>query len=291
MNISGIKAATVLKGSRALLQVKKHSPLILTVGGVLGGITSTVLAARATLKLTDELDWIQAGLEVARDNKESVTEKEHIQNLAYVYTKGGIAIIKLYGPAIAIGAVSIGAIIGGHGIMQRRNTGLMIAYVGIEKAYDQFKKRVEEAYGPEKAQELIHNIQTEKFVNEEGESVELFTVGADGPSAYARFFDECSTQWKRDADYNRVFLKAQQQMANDLLQSRGHVFLNDIYDALGFDRTPGGSIVGWVIRKDGQGDNFIDFGLMNPGNERFVNGVERSVFLDFNVDGIIYDKI
>lgn len=291
MNISGIKAATVLKGSRALLQVKKHSPLILTVGGVLGGITSTVLAAKATLKLTDELDWIQAGLEVARDNKDSVSEKEHIQNLAYVYTKGGIAIVKLYGPAIAVGAVSIGAIIGGHGIMQRRNTGLMIAYVGVEKAYEQFKKRVEEAYGPEKAFELQHGIQTEKFVNEEGQSVEILSVGAEGPSMYARFFDECSTEWKRDQDYNRVFLNAQQQMANNLLQARGHLFLNEVYDALGFERTPAGSIVGWVISMDGPGDNFVDFGLLKPGNERFVNNVERSVFLDFNVDGIIYDKI
>jgi hypothetical protein len=121
--------------------------------------------------------------------------------------------------------------------------------------------------------------------------VELLHVDPDGPSIYGRFFDEFSTEYKKDADYNRVFLQAQQQMANNLLQSRGHLFLNEVYDALGFERTPGGSIVGWVIRKDGLRDNFVDFGLLKPGNERFINGGERAVFLDFNVDGIIYDKI
>lgn len=291
INFSSIKAGAALKGSRALLVTKKHSPLLLTIGGVAGGIVSTVLAAKATLKLSEEIDWIQAGLEVASEEKEFITERAHIQNLAYVYTKGGIAIVKLYGPAITVGAVSIAAIIGGHGIMQRRNAGLMVAYVGVEKAYEQFKKKVEEKYGAEATVDLMNTVQHEKFVNEEGEAVEILHVDPEGPSMYGRFFDEFSTQYKKDADYNRVFLRAQQRMANDLLQARGHVFLNDIYDALGFDRTPGGSIVGWVIRKDGGGDNFIDFGLMKPGNERFVNGSERVAFLDFNVDGIIYNLI
>lgn len=283
--ISSIKAGAILKGSRALLLTKKHSPLILTVGGVLGGITSTVLAARATLKLQEEVDWIAAGLEVANEEKANLTQQEHVKNLAYVYGKGGIAIVKLYGPAITIGAVSIAAIIGGHGIMQRRNAGLMVAYVGLEKAYNQLKARVEEKYGEEGAQIVIGKLE------KQADGSEILVVEPEGPSLYARFFDEFATQYRRDADYNRVFLQAQQQMANNLLVARGHVFLNEIYDSLGLERTTAGAVVGWVIRKDGVGDNFIDFGLLKPGNERFVNGVERSVYLDFNVDGIIYDLI
>jgi hypothetical protein len=285
MTLSAIKAAALTKGGRALLVTQKHSPLILTIGGVLGGVVSTVLAAKATLKLENEINWISEGLAVADMEKENLTQQEHVKNLAYVYGKGGLHIVKIYGPAITVGAVSIAAIIGGHGIMQRRNAGLMVAYVGLEKAYNQLKKRVEEKYGEDGAEIVIGKLEKQ----EDGR--EVLIVEPDGPSPYARFFDEVSTQWKRDADYNRVFLQAQQQMANNLLQARGHVFLNDIYDALGFERTPGGSIVGWVIRKDGGGDNFIDFGLLKPGNERFVNGIERSVFLDFNVDGIIYNLI
>jgi hypothetical protein len=63
---------------------------------------------------------------------------------------------------------------------------------------------------------------------------------------------------------------------------------------LGIDRSKAGSVVGWVITKEGTGDNFIDFGVFDGDNPRardFVNGREGSILLDFNVDGVIYDKI
>ena len=65
--------------------------------------------------------------------------------------------------------------------------------------------------------------------------------------------------------------------------------LNDAYDKLGLDRTVPGAVVGWVW--DGEGDNMIDFGLYNPVNERFLSGHEQAVWLDFNVDGVVYEQI
>ena len=84
----------------------------------------------------------------------------------------------------------------------------------------------------------------------------------------------------------------QQTFFNDLLLSRGHLFLNEVYDQIGIDRTKAGQVVGWVVSKDG--DNFVDFGLFDGSTQEkrmFVNGHENSVLLDFNVDGVIYDKI
>ena len=91
-----------------------------------------------------------------------------------------------------------------------------------------------------------------------------------------------------------MFLRKQQEWANELLKSRGHVFLNEVYDMLGIPRTKSGQIVGWVYNSnDEYSDNYIDFGVYDGGarSRAFVNGYEKAILLDFNVDGVIYDLI
>ena len=92
-----------------------------------------------------------------------------------------------------------------------------------------------------------------------------------------------------------MYLRHQQNYANELLRSRGYVFLNDVYDMLGIRRTKAGQIVGWVYdEKNPNIDNYIDFGIYNvhyEGARDFVNGFECSILLDFNVDGPIIDLI
>ena len=112
-------------------------------------------------------------------------------------------------------------------------------------------------------------------------------------SDYARFFDAASPCWQNDPEYNLMFLKAQQQYANDLLRAKGRLFLNDVYDMLGIEKTKAGQVVGWVYdRENPNGDNFVDFGIYDMSKERvraFVNGYETNILLDFNVDGNIWD--
>ena len=92
-----------------------------------------------------------------------------------------------------------------------------------------------------------------------------------------------------------MFLKDQQRYANDILKSKGHLFLNEVYDMLSIPRTKAGQVVGWIYdEKHPVGDNFVDFGIYDIYNERardFVNGYERTILLDFNVDGNILDMI
>jgi hypothetical protein len=127
--------------------------------------------------------------------------------------------------------------------------------------------------------------------NQKKSKEEVRTVDPNGVSVNARFFDETCPQWSKTAEYNLAFLKCQQNYANDLLHSRGHIFLNEVYDMLGIPRSQAGSVVGWV---KGNGDDYIDFGIFDvtDGRKRdFVNGYERNILLDFNVDGIIYNLI
>lgn len=292
MDIQTIKNIATRAVSLTVLRAQKHSPTILTAVGIVSGVASTVLACKATLKLEPIVEELEEHLEIVKQT-DHVDTRARAMDLGYVYTRKSLEIARLYAPAATLGVVSIVCVVSGQGIMQRRNAALVGAYAALERGFNEYRKRVEEFVGPEKEQELRYAIREEEVHDTKKGVVEkVQTVDPNGISVYARFFDELSPNWAKTPEYNMLFIKAQQNYANDLLKSRGHVFLNDVYDMLGIPRSSAGSVVGWVLSKNG--DNFIDFGLYrgnSPAVREFVNGQERSILLDFNVDGVIYDKI
>lgn len=294
------------------LKFKKYSPEILVGTGVVGVITSAVLACKATTKLDEVLedpkDKIEKIHEVMENpdmikEGETYTEEDCKKDLTIMYAQAAVKVVKLYAPAVVLGTVSIAAIIGGHTILRKRNVALAAAYATIDKGFKEYRGRVIERFGKELDQELRYNIKAKEIeeieVAEDGtEVVTKKTVDVADPNSYsdyARFFDDGCTGWTKDPEYNLTFLKNQQRYANDLLQSRGYLFLNEVYDMLGIPRTKAGQIVGWVYNeKNPVGDNFVDFGIYNLNKSRnrdFVNGYERTILLDFNVDGSILDLI
>lgn len=295
-----IPAAVTRTVGRGLLQTQKHSPRILFTTGIVGVVATAVLASKATLKLDETLseieelkDAVNGGLGAKLKSGGTYGEDDRRKDMIVLNVRAVGAVAKLYAPAIAVGAVSIGCLAGSHVILTNRNVALTAAYAGLERAYNGYRQRVEDEFGTEKELELRHGAY-EREVTVENKNGKTKTVKVvDGTrSVYARFFDEYCKGWSKEAEYNRVFVQCQQNYANDLLRARGHVFLNEVYDMLGIERSKAGAVVGWVI---GDGvDNFIDFGMYDASNERarsFVNSREGSVLLDFNVDGVIYDKI
>jgi hypothetical protein len=286
---------------RKILVLKKDSPHIFFVVGVIGAVTSTVLACRATLKLSETLDGIHNELKNIEGVKESLahsqdltelevyTDTQYKKDVTYVYAKAGIDITRLYAPAVIVGIGSISLLTGSHIQLTRRNTALMAAYAAVQRAYDDYRERVREQLGDERELDIYHAAKTEVVQNELGKKEEAKSVDPNKWSPYAKMFDEYNRNWEKDSELNRLFIQCQQNYANNLLQVRGHIFLNEVYDMLGVDRSKAGAVVGWVVGEDG--DNFIDFGIYEAWNSRFVNGFERSIVLDFNVDGVIYDKI
>jgi len=205
---------------------------------------------------------------------------------------GAVDISKLYGPTITLGLSSIACIIAAHGIMNRRAVALTAAYKALESTFAEYRNRVIEQIGEKREEDIRMGTKTVEITDENGKTKKITSVDPNGISPYAKFFDEHSDNWSKTPEYNLLFLKAQQNYANDLLHARGHVFLNEVYDMIGVPRTSAGQVVGWVISKDG--DNFIDFGIYDHWNNEkhlFVNGLEASILLDFNVDGVVYDRI
>lgn len=297
---------------RVGFKFKKHSPEILVGAGVVGVVASAVMACKATTKLDDVLAETKDTVDKIHDVTEhpekipegkEYTVEDSKKDLTIVYTQAGVKLVKLYGPAVVLGTVSIAAIIGGHHILRKRNIALAAAYTAVDKGFKEYRGRVLERFGEEVDRELRYNIKAkeiEKTVTDANgkETVVKETVDVADPnltSDYARFFDDGCTGWTKDPEFNLMFLKDQQRYANDLFKSKGHLFLNEVYDMLGIPRTQAGQVVGWIYdEKNPIGDNFIDFGIYDIADERkrsFVNGYERTILLDFNVDGNILEMI
>lgn len=296
MKLGIVKTFTKVAG-RTGLKLQKHSPEILMAAGITGIVVGTIMACRATRKLDEIMEEQQEEKMYVEDlhSEGEIDHKEYQKNLTKIYATTALKMVKLYAPAVTLQIASIGCILGSHGIMKKRNVALMAAYKAVEQSFNDYRQRVIEEFGEEKDYDLKHGIQHEKVkVDEDGKKVTKTLNKADpnSISQYARFFDASSEEYQGIPEYDLIFLKAQQNYANDLLHSRGHVFLNEVYDALGLDRTRAGAVVGWILTKDG--DNFIDFGIFdgdNPRTRAFVNGHEDCILLDFNVDGVIYDLI
>ena len=296
--------------SKAGFQIKKHSPEILIVAGIAGVVTSAVMACKATTKINDILD--QTKEEVGKVNDalanekipEDVYSKEDAKkDLAIIYIQTGVKLVKLYGPSLILGALSITSILASNNILRKRNVALAAAYATIDNSFKEYRSRVIERFGKDLDRELKYNIKakeiSETTVDENGKETTVTktvpVVESEEPSDYARFFCEGCAGWTKDPEMNLVFLKQQQNWANELLKTRGHLFLNEVYDMLGIERSKAGQVVGWVYDETNPNcDNYVDFGIYDIYNERkraFVNGWERSILLDFNVDGDIYSLL
>ena len=306
--------------NKAAFKFKKHSPEILVVAGVVGVVGSTVMAFKATTKVNDILDdtkdqldkiheageRLENGETLRLKDGEEYTVEQNKKDLTIVYAQTALKFAKLYAPSVIIGGLSITAILTGHNITRKRNIALAAAYTAVDKSFKEYRGRVVERFGEALDKELKYGIKSkevdEVVTNEDGtESVVKKTVDvvdATNPmnvSEYARFFDDGCAGWTKDPEYNLMFLRDQQRYANDLLKSKGHLFLNEVYDLLGIPRTKAGQIVGWIYdEKHPNGDNFVDFGIYDTNktaNRDFVNGYERTILLDFNVDGNIWDQM
>lgn len=311
LNKTEIVANLTRTFNRTGLKIKKYSPEILMVTGTVGVVASGVMACRATLKineiLNDTKDTIDKIHEVSSDPdmKDKYSEEDSKKDLAIVYTQTAWKLIKLYGPSVGLGVASIGCMIGSNRILNKRNVALAAAYKAVDTSFKEYRGRVVERFGKELDKELRYNIKAQEIeevsVDENGNEVVKKTtvdVMENDPNRYSQYaivFDDGNDGWDPDPERTKFFLIQQQNWANERLKSQGHLFLNEVYDMLGVKRTKAGAQVGWVYdEKNQNGDNYVDFGIFDiysPKARDFVNGLEKVIVLDFNVDGCILDMI
>lgn len=295
---------------KAEFTIKKNSPEILLGAGIVGFVGTIVLACRATCRADEVLEFHRRKIKDINDAKEvadadpegemsyDVEIYRQDKAIRYLKTTGNLA--KLYAPTVAVGTLSLACILTSRNIMQKRYLGVVAAYNGVSAAFEEYRKRVRDEYGEGLDKHFRYGTTYEELPvydengkkTKEKEQVEKTETGMVVPNDDScRFFDSSNPNWDKNPTFSMMWLKGQQNILNDILHTRGHVFLNEVYDALGFPHTPQGAVLGWI---DGEGDDCIDFGLYDPNKEsvrRFVNGVDNVIMLEFNHDGVIWDKI
>lgn len=298
---------------KAGFKVKKHSPEILAVTGVIGIVTSAVMACKATTKVNDIVDEAKDTVEKIHDSVgkglhtsdgEEYTEEVAKKDLTIVYAQTGLKFVKLYGPSVVLGVASIGCMLYSNRILRKRNVALAAALTNVATSFNEYRGRLIDRFGKDLDRELRFGVKAkeveETVIDENGkETTVTKTVDVVDPntahSLYSVVFCEGNTGWTRNAELNKVFLIQQQNQANDKLRLNGILTLNEVYDMVGAPRTAYGQIAGWVWTEDGTiGDNFVDFGIFDVNNEKacdFVNGREKSIILDFNCIGNILEYI
>lgn len=310
MTIKQLTSGATRAFHKAGLKLKKHSPEILVVAGVVGTVVSAVMACKATTKVSMVIDETKVKIDTIHECTnnpelaEKYTEEDSKKDLVIVYAQTGMELAKLYGPSVILGAASITSILAGHNILRKRNLALAAAYQVVDTGFKQYRGRVVERLGEQMDKELRYDIKAKEIdeivVDDKGkEKTVTKTIEVANPvaaqSPYTVCFDETCSGWQRDAEANKFFLLRQQDYANEKLKSRGYLFLNEVYDMIGARRTKAGQVVGWVYDESNPiGDNYIDFGIFDIHSEaarHFVNGLEKSIWLSFNVDGDILNNL
>lgn len=285
-------------GKKIIVKLDKHSPEILMVSGVACVVGGTILACKATLHVEEIMEEREDSLNDIQtaSGSSNYTPEMEAQDLRTLKVRTAAKLVKNYAPSVGLITLGVGCFLGSYGILKKRNVALTAAYNALTTAFSNYRARVVEEFGEEKDKEFYYGKKKKKQIvdPETGKIVEKDILNTDGyESPYHKFFDESSQYFVRNATQNLFFLTQQQNWANDKLKQQGCLFLNEVYDMLGLPRTQIGAIVGWIYGKDGK-DNYVNFGFLNITREKtrdFVNGYEDVVLLDFNVDGVIYDKI
>ena len=300
-------------------KLKKHSPEILVVSGVVGTVASAVMACKATTKINFVLEETKRQIDIVHEGVENGEVQGYLENgevgmipyseedgkkdIAFVYGKTALKFVKLYGPSVTLGVASITSILAGHNMLRKRNLALAAAYTAVDTGFKQYRNRVVERLGEQMDRELQYDIKAteieETVTDKKGkEKTVKKTVEVANPASamtpYTFCFDETSSCWVRDAESNKFFLARQQDYANEKLRAKGYLFLNEVLDMLGIPRNRAGQAVGWIYdEKNPIGDNYIDFGILDircEANRNFMNGLEKSIWLNFNVDGDILNN-
>jgi hypothetical protein len=300
-----IQTAITSQAAEKVFLLQKNSPKLLFAVGTVGIVGTVVLACRSTLKLPKILDDYEseiADMKSALDEDHGITQAEYDKAVRTerLHTFGKV--LKLYAIPFGIGALSIGALAGSHVILTKQNATILASYTALEKGYQQYRERVREDAGEEKDREYANGkqvVQVDEILSDGSvKTTEKKIIGGhpDGLSPYAAFWGaETSKHFSRIPHENPLTIQMKQNWANDKLNARGFLFLNDAREFLGMEPVPEGQMVGW-LRSDHpeSGDGYVSFGVFDgdaEGASQFIDGRVMDITLDFNVDGMIWNKI
>lgn len=213
-----LKTALFKTGYRANHYLKKNGSTILTILGVAGVVGTAIMAAKDSPKAKVLLD----DAELEKD--ESLTFLEKVQVAGPVYI-----------PTIIIGVSTIGCIFGANILNARKQEAIVGAYIMVDNAFKEYKKKVKELYGDDADLNVRKEIVKDKYkptIVSEGKI--LFCEETSG------HFFESTLMEVVDAEYQY----------NRMYSLKGEVKLSQFYELLNIPLTIESQLVGYCMYQD-----------------------------------------
>ena len=305
-------------------QIKAHRSEIAITGGALALVGAVGFGIKSGMEIVPILDERKAKVEryeaaLNKEDEDEVAKKceeyfdeeydeeDYDHDVALANKECFLGISKKLLVPLSLMGLAGTLFVYGYVEEKKHSAILAGALASTQTAFTAYRERVKTYVGEEKEEFIYRGGKKVVEKDEDGNEVEKEIIETNdgrqlGLKSIDRCFDESNENWVDGSDWNRDFLFRVQEEMNRLLQDRcengiGVVFLNEVYEALGYDKTADGNILGWYYEYGNDSAHnhkgVIDFGLGCPDTAArlFMNGYEKNVWLRFNVDGDMIDLI
>lgn len=207
---------------------KKHSPEILLGLGIAGGISSTVLAVKATPKALMLIE--QEKTERRSHGEDDILKPIDVVKIAW----------KPYVPSVVTGSAAIFCLIGSHSINSRRNAAIATAYKLTETAFSEYRDAVVEKIGKDKEQEVHDKVAENRIRRDPIVNNEVIIAN----NGEVLFYDSISGRYFKNT------VEGVRKVINDMneqILTQDYMSLNDFYYDLGLSSTSMGDELGWNV--------------------------------------------
>lgn len=248
------------------MNVKKYSPQILTVLGIVGMIGTVIMAIKATPKAEELIDAAEERLREETKNDEAVLGKKETAK----------CLVKAYWSAAAMGVISTVCFVASNYVSGKRETVMATALGVSEAALHRFQEATLETVSKD-TMDAIHAKVADKKLKETPikESTEVI-VASKGETLC---FDGYSGR------YFKSDLETIRRIVNDMneqMLSGEFISLNDLYFNLGLPEVKLGDDLGWHTFTGGEQ---IDVKY----SARIAENGEPCIVLDYTVEPAYWD--
>lgn len=207
-----------------------NSPTIFAGLAIAGVAATAVMTARATVKATKIVEEATC---LDPDTKEEIKPtKMDVVAMTWKY----------YLPPVLMAATTIGAIVMGHHIHNKRQVALAGLYSVSQDALKEYQEKAEQIVGKNKSDKIKDGIIEDKLIQNPISQRGVIATGYGDTLCYdtwsGRYFKSDINEIKHGVDEFRVRLMAGEACS-----------INDLYEYLNLDTIGGGYDVGWAPSK------------------------------------------
>ena len=221
------------------MNIRKHSPAILTAVGVAGFVATVVMAVKSTSKCEKLLDEAEARLKEATVSNNPDISDEELKGVKLSKKETINCFAKAYWTAAAMGVISTACFVAANYVHGKREAVLATAFGASELALKEFQKATFDVAGEKVVDEIRAKVADEKL---KANPVTTKEVIVTNPAHETLCFDSYSGR------YFKSDLETIRQKINDLnerLIQGDFVSLNDLYYELGLPEVKLGEDMGW----------------------------------------------